>query len=202
MFRKALVLGGLALAIGGGAVDLVAQSTGTPVFHAPYRAFQRIEFGGTISDPGSGLAAEGFYRFGQRRWDIGLRGGFHDGRGSDTRLLLGADFRTRVLDHSADFPFDGAFTVGVGGNFGDGRSVMFVPVGVSLGRRVQLEDSDIEFVPFVHPVLVPAFGGGDSDLLFGLGLGVDIAFNRRFELRVSAGIGDYDGVAVSFAFTR
>ena len=200
MVTKALAVAGLALVL---ASELGAQSTGTPVFLSPYRSFNRIEFGASISDPGPGVALEGFYRFGQRRYDIGFRGGFADNGGnSDTQFLAGVDFRTRVIDHSQEFPLDGAFTAGIGGRFGDGFSQAYVPFGISLGRRIQLEDSNVEFVPYFHPVLAPTFGDGDGDLLFGLGIGVDVTFNKRFDLRVSGALGDYDGIAVSFAILR
>ena len=53
----------LAVAIGVGTAS--AQSTGTPAFAAPYRAFDAHEFGGTLSFPeGGGFAAEGLFGFG------------------------------------------------------------------------------------------------------------------------------------------
>ena len=55
----------------------------------------------------------------------------------------------------------------------------FVPVGISLGRRFELEGSNTTFVPYAHPVIVPVFGGGDSDVNFALGLGVDIRFSEQ-----------------------
>lgn len=199
MLRPVLILGGLVAAL---AADLAAQSTGTPVFLSPYRSSTRYEFGASLSDPGSGqLAVEGFYRSGQKRYDIGFRGGFVD-EGGQTAFLAGADFRTRVVDHNESFPLDGALTVGVGGRFGNGVSQAFIPVGISLGRRVDLEDSNVSFVPYVHPVLGPTFGDNKSELLFGLGVGVDVSFNKRFDLRVSGGLGDFDGVAISFAILR
>jgi hypothetical protein len=181
---------------------LAAQSTATPVFLAPYRAFNRVEFGAQISDPGQGFALEGFYRFASNRYDIGFRGGFADSDGAETTFLAGVDFRTRILDHSNDFPLDGALTIGVGGQFGDGASRAFVPVGISLGRLVELDDSDVQFVPYLHPILSPVFGDSDSDFDFRLGLGVDIRFNRRFELRVAGALGDPDGVSVGFSILR
>jgi hypothetical protein len=191
----------LTAALAVSAAPLLAQSTGTPVFLAPYRAFQRVEFGASLSDPGTGYAIEGFYRFGQRKYDIGFRGGFLDPGAGETIFLAGVDFRTRIVDHSQDFPLDGAFTAGLGLNFGNGYTQGLVPLGVSLGRRVELEGSDVQFVPYIHPVLAPTFGDR-SDLLFGLGLGVDVAFNKRFEFRVSGALGDYEGIGVSFAIIR
>lgn len=192
----------VALLVGSVASQAVAQSTGTPTFLAPYRPFDRIEFGAQISDPGPGYALEGFYRFANKRYDIGFRGGFAEGSGSETRFLAGVDFRTRVVDHSVEFPFDGALTIGVGGQFGDGASIGSIPVGVTLGRLVELEDNDVQFVPYIHPILAPVFGDTDSGLDFRLGLGVDVRFNRRFEIRVAGGLGDAQGVSIGFSVLR
>jgi len=191
----------LALAAG----KATAQETGTPIFKAPYRAFTQHEFGASLSDPGEGfnLALEGFYRYGSGPHDIGFRAGFADPEGAgDTRLLLGADFRTQVVSYSEAFPLDGSLTVGFGGNLGDGPDAWFVPVGVSLGRRFELEGSKTTFVPYAHPVIVPTFGGGDSEVNFALGLGVDVRFSRELAVRVSGGIGDIEGVGISLTYLR
>ena len=200
MPRRALAFAVFAFVV---ALPVSAQTTTTPVFLAPYRAFDRVEFGASISDPGSGFAVEGFYRFASgARYDFGFRGGFLDYDPGDTQFLAGVDFRTRVVDHSEDFPLDGAFTLGIGGRFGNGQSLATIPIGVSMGRRIQLEDSNVEFVPYFQPVLAPEFGDVDSDVTFRLGLGVDIRFSSRFELRVSGALGDYSGLGLSAAFVR
>lgn len=184
-----------------------AQETGTPVFKAPYRTYNTSEVGVSFSDPGGpGWALEGFYGYGHDRWDIGFRGGFKDtgsGPGSETIVLLGASARTRVVQSTETFPFDGALTLGAGLNI-DGGTTFLVPIGISLGRRVLLENSSVSFVPYVQPTMVPVFGHGDSDVLFTLGLGVDIKLNPSLDLRVSGGLGDspWDGIAVGAAFTH
>ena len=73
------------------AAPAAAQSTGTPVFAAPYRAFQKSEFAASISDPGAGMALEGSYKFGHKNWDVGFRAGFMDTNGGSTPFLLGVD---------------------------------------------------------------------------------------------------------------
>jgi hypothetical protein len=164
-----------------------AQETGTPVFSAPYRAFARHELGVSLSAPESAdLGFEGFYSFASGRTDF----------------AIGGRFRTRLITHSEDFPLDGAFTVGVGGVFYDGGSVVRVPIGLSLGRRIDSRSSWISFVPYLQPVLVPTFSEGDSRMDFALGLGLDIRLTRRFDLRVSGAVGDLEGFAVSFAWVR
>lgn len=179
--------------------EAAAQTVGTPVFMAPYRAFTKYEFGGYISDPGGAdWALEGFYRYGWKKNDVGFRLGLAD-FGDETRLLAGVDFRSRLISHSESFPLDGALTLGLGGAFGDG-SVVFIPVGFSLGRRVDLENSKVSFVPYVQPTLTPAFGSGDSDVLFTLGLGVDIKVAPQLDIRLTAGVGDQDGIGIGLSY--
>jgi hypothetical protein len=200
VFGGILVLGLLA----GSAASAVAQETGTPIFKAPYRAFDTHEFGGSLSDPGEGFgfALEGFYRYGKGQNDFSVRGGFADSDGDDTVFLIGGDFRTQVLSYSEAFPLDGALTLGLGGLFGEGDDVFLLPVGISLGRRFDVEGSSTTFVPYVHPNIVPVFGGGDDDVEFTLGLGVDIKFGEQWAIRASGGLGDIEGVGISLAYLR
>jgi hypothetical protein len=200
------VLGGILVLtlLAGSAASAAAQETGTPIFKAPYRAFDSHEFGGSLSDGGEGaeFAIEGFYRYGKGQNDFSVRGGFADVEGSDTRFLIGGDFRTQVVNYSESFPLDGALTLGLGGLFGEGDDVFLLPVGISLGRRFDVEGSSTTFVPYVHPNIIPAFGGGDDDVLFSLGLGVDIRFSERWVVRASGGLGDIEGVGISLAYVR
>ena len=183
---------------------LAAQSTGTPVFHAPYRGFTRYEIGANVSDAGN-IAVEGFYGWGhpKERWDLAGRVGVQDdGHCCKTALLVGLDARLRVIDQSQDFPLDGAIISGVGAHLASGASRLFIPIGLSLGRRIDISNSSASIVPYAEPVLVPNFGSGSSDVAVALGLGGDLRFNRRFELRVSIGIGDIENFAVGFAVLR
>ena len=204
--RRNVCGGILALALLAGAAETsAAQETGTPIFKAPYRTFQTHEFGVSLSDPGTlvDFALEAFYAYGRGPHDFSLQGGFADGEGSlDTRILLGGDFRTQVVSYSETFPLDGALTVGLGTSLGDGPDRFFLPVGVSLGRRFDLEGSNTSFIPYAHPVIVPTFGGGDDDVNFALGLGVDIRFSSQWAVRASGGLGDIDGVGVSVVYIR
>ena len=201
------VCGGLLVAalVGLGSSTVAAQETGTPIFKAPYRAFTNHEFGASLSDPGDAadFALEGFYSYGRGNNDFGIQAGFADGAGGlDTRFLVGGDFRTRVVSYSESFPLDGALTVGFGSNLGDGPDLFFLPVGISLGRRFELEGSRTTFTPYAHPVIVPTFGSGDDDVNFALGLGVDIRFSQTWSIRASGGLGDIEGVGVSLTYIR
>ena len=186
------------------ASPLAAQSTGTPVFHAPYRPFERYQIGANVSDVGN-VAIEGFYGFSSSgaRWDFGLRAGVVDTDGaSNAIVLVGVDGRYRIIDQREDFPLDGALIVGVGGQLVEGGSRLLLPVGLSLGRRVMFENSSASLVPYVQPVLVPTFGDGDSDVLVALGLGADLRLNRKFELRLAIGVGDIENFSLGISFTR
>jgi hypothetical protein len=197
--------GTLVLALlAGSAASALAQETGTPIFEAPHRVFESHEFGAALADPGDlgDLSLEGFYRFGNGPHDFSIRAGFLD-RPGDTGFLLGGDFRTRVLSYSESFPLDGALTLGLGGIFGgDLDDIVLLPVGISLGRRFDVEGSSTRFVPYVHPNIVPVFGGGDDDVEFTLGLGVDIKFGEQWAVRASGGLGDIEGVGVTLAYLR
>jgi hypothetical protein len=170
-----------------------------PSFNAPYRAFRRSEFGIVLSFPnGGGTAFEGAYRWASGKFDIGLRGGlFSPGGNGTSQLLVGAEARERVVTHTEDFPLDGALIFGVGGRFSSGNSVAIVPVGLSLGRRVDPRDSKISIVPYVQPTGYLVAGNGSSDFLFALGLGADFRLTPRFDARISAGLGDLEGVSLS-----
>ncbi len=190
--------------VGGVATPSLAQETGTPIFKAPYRAFESHEFGVSLSDAeGIDFALEGFYRYGKGSNDFSVRGGFADVEGGgDAAFLIGGDFRTQVVNYSESFPLDGSLTLGLGGIFGEGDDRFLIPVGVSLGRRFDLEGSETTFVPYFHPVIVPSFGGDNSDVDFALGLGVDIKISRTLALRASGGLGDIEGVGISLAYVR
>ncbi len=173
-----------------------AQATGTTTFNAPYRAFTNTEFGILISFPnGGGTAFEGEYRMSSGRFDIGFKGGMFDPSGAgSTVLLIGTEARERVLTHSQDFPLDGALILGVGGNFVSGNSQLIIPVGLSLGRRLDTQSS-VSIVPYAQPTMFLTIDGG-STVLFALGLGADFRLSRSFDLRVSAGLGDVEGVSL------
>src|SRR3982074_2437390 len=144
MRREAVVLGA---ALVGAAPPRAAgaQATGMPSFNAPYRAFQRSELGAVFSFPdGGGTGFEGVYRYARGTLDVGLRGGIFDPSGPRNAVRLvriaGAqrarrECGERVVTHTIDFPLDGAIVFGAGAGLVSGGSTLFVPVGLSLGRR-------------------------------------------------------------------
>ena len=181
-----------------------AQASGLPSFNAPYRAFVGHEAGFAVSFPGVDDAAiEGLYRFGRGKFDIGIRGGILFIRNrfvSDEILALGVEARQRILTHSDDFPADGALILGLGLQIG-ARDDLIPSVGVSFGRRIDIEDSDVSIIPYVQPHMW-WFIGDTDDLRFSLGLGADFRLSPRFDLRVSVGVGDIDGLSVGAVWIR
>ena len=183
--------------LGGVGGNLAAQATGTTVFNAPYRAFSSSEFGVFISFPnGGGTAFEGQYRVANGTWDIGFKGGVFDPSGAGNAvLLLGAEARARVLTHNVDFPLDGAVIFGAGANLVSGSSVLILPLGLSLGRRISTQRG-VSIVPYTQPTLFILAGNTGSHSQFALGLGIDFGFTPRFDARLSAGLGDVEGVSI------
>jgi hypothetical protein len=185
------------------ASPLAAQATGTPSYNAPYRAFADHEFGGTLSFAnGDVTGLEGQFRFGQGTWDVGLRGGIVDTPGG-TDVVLGGSGRVRVLTHTEQFPFDGAFIVGGGTRAFDN---LIVPVGLSLGRRLDVEGSQVSIIPYAQPTLFLVFdnNAGNDVLNASLGLGADFRLSQLFDLRVSVAVGNdaFEGFGFSAVWIR
>jgi hypothetical protein len=183
----------------GGAGVAAAQATGTTTFNAPYRAFQRSEIGALLSFPdGGGTAIEGAYRYASGKFDIGFKAGFFNPSGAgSTVLLVGAEARERVITHTIDFPLDGALVVGAGGNFVSGNSVLLFPVGLSLGRRIDPQGSAVSIIPYAQPTMFLLAGNNvPHHVRFTLGLGSDFRLSRAFDVRLSAGLGDIEGVSL------
>lgn len=177
-----------------GVVSANAQATLMPSYNAPYRAFETHEFGATLSFPGGGITGiEGQYRFGFKQFDIGARGGVATGNGS-TSAILGVEGRFRIISHTEGFPLDGAIIFGVGTTEFDNVQL---PLGLSLGRRIDLEDSNISITPFAQPTIFIVTNTGGDNVFFGFGLGADFRLSSVFDVRASFGIGDVDGFSVS-----
>ncbi|HVH68526.1 MAG TPA: hypothetical protein VM716_11700 [Gemmatimonadales bacterium] len=194
--KLTLVIAAQLLTLGGVAA---AQATGTTTFNAPYRAFQRSEIGALLSFPdGGGTAIEGAYRYATGRFDIGFKAGFLNPSGpASTVLLVGAEARERVITHTIDFPLDGALVVGAGGNFVSGNSALLFPVGLSLGRRLDPQGSTVSIIPYAQPTMLLIAGSNVTNhVKFTLGLGADFRLSHVFDVRLSGGLGDVEGVSI------
>jgi len=196
------VLAALAVTAGSAA----AQASFTPSFNAPYRAFAINEFGATGAWVGfDNVGIEGQFRFGYKRFDIGIKGGYVDNGGSGTggSFVLAGEGRMRVLEHSETFPLDGALVAGIGTAEFDAWMVPMA--GISLGRRVDLEG--VSFVAYTQPtigfVILDTGFATSEDLYFGLGFGADFKIGTSLDLRTSLGFFDVgEGLAVSLVWVR
>ncbi|HXI21228.1 MAG TPA: hypothetical protein VNH46_09095 [Gemmatimonadales bacterium] len=203
--HRSLALAGLLAVL---AAPAAAQTISTPIYKGPYHDFRNSELAGYISDPGSGIsiALQGEYRRVTSRFDYGLTFGYLDPSGPGSGIFgIGVDGRASVARRTQDFPLDASLTLGLGGLIQSGDIGFILPIGISLGRQVLLEESKISFTPYVNPVIAPVFGSDNvvgNDVLFGLGLGVDISLSPRTDVRLSAGLGDLDGVGVGLAWHR
>src|SRR5690242_13577024 len=104
------------------------------------------------------------------KFDIGFKGGIFNPSGPGKSVaLLGVEARERVIAKTPDFPLDGALVFGVGANLVSGSSVLIIPVGLSLGGRINPQGSQVSFVPYVQPTAFFLADGG-SDVQFALGL--------------------------------
>ena len=197
MLRKTVLALGAALVVCTG--PAFAQATAMPAYYAPSRSFAEYEFGATLSFPDyEGLGVEGLFGFGYKNFDLEVRGGMFDpGEGIDASGTLGVTGRYKVISHTENFPLDGAVVAGIGA-WMFSNSTALIPVGITLGRRLQIEDSQVSIVPYAEPVVVFVTGLG-GDVWFGLGLGADFKLSRAFDARLSVGFGDatLEGFALS-----
>jgi len=188
----------LGLAIAGGD-EAFAQSTGTPTFFAPVRAFGSTESGLSVSRPAAGaIGFEGRYGVALDRADLSFRAGYVDSGGAaDGRFVAGAEVRVPVISRSPTFPLDGALVVGVGHIFESGAGQTIVPVGLSIGRRFIVDGDAFQLTPYVQPTII-----FESETLATMGLGVDLRLQGIPDVRVNWAIGDMDGFSVSLYWVR
>jgi hypothetical protein len=111
---------------------------------------------------------------------------------ADARLILGLGLGHQVARASADMPLDLVATVGFGGSFVDGRSILRLPVGLSVGHRFEF-DVPLSVTPYAHPrlsldICSECGGNGrrDSNLGVDVDIGVGVEISRSLELRASA----------------
>jgi len=177
-----------------------AQATRTPTFFAPTRGFGNTEAGLSVSGSGGSgvVGVEGRYGFSLSSSDISMRAGYVDGGDAGSgNFVAGVEARIPVIGHDRSFPLDGALILGVGRSFSDPGGETFVPLGLSLGRRIVLDGNDLQLTPYVQPTVI-----FQSDSAFGFGLGLDIHIRAIPDVRLNWGGGDLDGFAVSLFWAR
>ena len=180
--------------------SLSAQATRTSTFFAPTRGFGSTEAGVSVSGGGgSGVVGlEGRYGFSLTSSDVSMQAGYVDGGDAGSgNFVAGVEARIPVIRHDRSFPLDGALILGVGHSFSDPGGETFVPLGLSLGRRILLDGNDLQLTPYVQPTII-----FQNDSAFGFGLGLDIHIRSIPDIRLNWGSGDLDGFAVSLFWAR
>ena len=205
--RRSLCGGILALVLlAGSAATSVAQETGTPVFKAPYRAFESHEFGASFSDyEAVSGALEAFYTYGVRtRTTSGCGPASPTPRG---RTIPGSCWVARSgpgsLEYSESFPLDGALTARAGRELSgagttSSSSRRHQPRPQVRSRRLQHHASLRTSTRCWSRSSAAVIRTWSSRSV----LGVDIRFSERWAARVSGGIGDIEGVGISLAYIR
>jgi hypothetical protein len=128
------------------------------------------------------------------RMHVQLDAGLADpsARGAQARLVVGVGLGLGLTRASADMPLDLLFSAGAGGSFADGRSLMRIPIGLSVGHRFEF-DVPLSVTPYAHPrlsidVCSECGPGGRRDTSLGVDvdLGVGVEISKSLELRASA----------------
>ncbi len=154
---------------------------------------------------------EGFYSYGKGPYDFSIRGGWSelsDETFSGTKSGAAPAFSWAEISGPAlsntvrASPWMERSPSASAPTWVMAMMPIYVPVGFSLGRRFDLENSKTTFTPYAHPVIVPTFGGGDSNVDFALGLGVDMRFSQNFGVRVSGGVGDIEGLGIAATYIK
>ncbi len=182
------------------ALPSAAQFHSYPAFQPPQIADREFNF--AVADGGrSGTSLvvqwrEGVSPASELRLDAGIAD--PEGRGASSRLILGGSWGYQLHRGSSDVPLAIQFTAGLGGSFGDGQSLLRIPVGLSVGHRFEL-DGGVSVMPFAHPRLsldtcnaCGRNGRRDTDMGVDVDLGVDVRFTRALAVRAAVLVGGSD----------
>lgn len=137
--------------------------------------------------------------------NLGLRLGFLDTPG-DEIITLGAETWGDIAVQDADFPLDLSWTLGAGA-WVNGSTVFGVPLGVAIGRTIDIEDSDVSFQVYGHPRLGFVFyeNAADDlelDLDATFDIGADVYLSSGLAIEVAASLGDFDALGIGLAWRR
>lgn len=204
MIRRIAGLSVIALAL---AAPLGAQAYVYPALQ-PSRIAER-EYNFALADmggAGTGLIFQWREGLGNPKLQFTLDAGFADpdAPAADTRLMLGGGLAYQLTSASSEMPFDIVLAGGLGLTTGDDVTTIRVPFGAVFGHRFPLE-SALAITPFVHPRLswdrASFNGASNSDTNLNVDIGANFEFKPQMAVRIAAGLGDDDAVAISFAWT-
>ncbi len=185
-----------------------AQAWNYPAFQPPRLESREFNFG--VADAGKGgttLLAQ-WRELAGRRSQFTLEAGLIAGDGGGSNLLaLGGQYAYELHRASTDVPLDFLLVTGAGLSLGD-VSALRIPVGVSLGYRIEL-DREVNLTPYVHPRLSLDVCTDCNDNEVGLGVNFDVGANldlsKAIAVRAAAFFGGGElfgrnGIGLSVAY--
>jgi hypothetical protein len=158
-----------------------------------------------VDGEGSSFGLHGLWRT-DASPNLGLRLGYLDTAGDDI-ILFGVETWGDVVLESTDFPLDLTWTFGAGA-WVNGSTTVSVPVGLSIGKTLDLEDSPIALQVYGHPRLAlvmfehPVTNDLELDLEGQFDLGTDILLSPDLTLRVAASLGRFDALGIGLALRQ
>lgn len=141
---------------------------------------------------------------------LGVRAGLLEADG-DLGLMVGMEVGRQFVQANEEFPLDVAWASGVGVGTVPDRDVTLlrVPIGISIGRRVQLDDGGTFITPYAHPrlavdILFFDAGPGEDDtrseLNADIDLGLDIELSPQVTFRFAVTVGENEAIGLGLAF--
>lgn len=185
----------------GAAAQDVPSVWDSPSFMGPHPG---SDLGAYLVDgEGADFGIHGIWRMDQS-FNLGIRVGYLDTPG-DGVLLFGAETWGNIHEANESFPLDLAWTAGAGAWL-NGSTVVSVPVGVSLGRTVDIDNS-VSLQIYGHPRLgLVLFENVNDDLELDLegqfDIGTDIYLSPDLTLRVGASLGNFDALGIGLALRQ
>ena len=173
-----------------------AQYYSYPSLQPPTAAVREFNFAVASGNrTGTSLISQWRERLGEYshlQLDAGLTDA--EGPGAGARLIIGGGYAYSFRSASSEVPLDMLFTTGIGGSFGNGNSILRIPVGVSLGHRFTFDGaSPFAITPYAHPRVSLDFcsscapsGRKDTNVGVDVDLGVGVEFTKSMALRASA----------------
>ena len=152
---------------------------------------------------GSDIGFQGIWRT-DGAMNLGLRAGFLDTPG-DGIVVLGAETWGLLVEDNPDFPLDLSWTAGAGAWL-NGRTVVAVPVGLSIGKTLDLDNS-MALQLYGHPRIgLVLFEDVNDDLEAGLegqfDLGADFYVSPSVALKLGISLGDTDGLGLGVSLRQ
>lgn len=169
------------------------------MFLSPYAG---NEVGGYLTFPSSGdLGIQGIWRE-QGSLNMGVRGGLaRTGGGAPTILLVGAEAYGAIGQRSSN-TLDINWVTGLGATFRGHYSNLRIPLGVSVGKRLELPA--LALTPYLLPRLAYQLEAVDSNtrstLNFELDLGLDLTLASSVTFRAVGTVGAWDDFGLGIAF--